>query len=131
MTRLYSELAEWWPLLSGPEEYAEEAAVYARVLSEAPQGAPESVLELGSGGGNNASYLKRKFAMTLVDLSPQMLEVSRRLNPECEHIQGDMRTIRLHREFDAVFVHDAIAYMTTLEDLRSAASTASVHCRDG
>ena len=26
--RLYRELAEWWPLLSAPEEYAEEAEDY-------------------------------------------------------------------------------------------------------
>ncbi|MHC4615594.1 MAG: class I SAM-dependent methyltransferase, partial [Planctomycetota bacterium] len=53
------------------------------------------VLELGSGGGNNASHLKKWFDMTLVDLSPHMLEVSRALNPECSHQQGDMRTVRL------------------------------------
>src|SRR6266446_5297728 len=52
------------------------------------------------------------FAMTLVDLSPRMLLVSRRLNPECEHIKGDIRTLRLGRTFDVVFVHDAICHMT-------------------
>lgn len=30
--RLYGDLAPWWPLLSAPEEYAEEAEVYRRVL---------------------------------------------------------------------------------------------------
>ena len=29
-----------------------------------------------------------------------------------------MRSVRLGRTFDAVFVHDAIAYMTTEDDLR-------------
>jgi SAM-dependent methyltransferase len=69
--------------------------------------------------------------MTLVDLSPGMLAVSRELNPECEHIQGDMRTVRLGRTFDAVFVHDAIAYMTTAQDLHQVVKTACVHCRPG
>jgi hypothetical protein len=40
--------------------------------------------------------------MTLVDLSEEMLVVSRQLNPECQHHQGDMRTVRLGRTFDAV-----------------------------
>jgi trans-aconitate methyltransferase len=71
------------------------------------------VLELGSGGGNNASHMKRAFAMILVEPSDGMREISRRLNPECEHRSGDMRTVRLDRTFDAVFVHDAIMYMTT------------------
>src|SRR5690606_694113 len=103
---------EWWPLLSPAEEYVEEAAFYALVLQAYSRDPVESLLELGSGGGNNASHLKHKFRLTLVDSSPQMLAVSRTLNPECDHIEGDMRTLRLGREFDAVFVHDAICYMT-------------------
>jgi hypothetical protein len=67
--------------------------------------------------------------MTLVDRSPGMLAVSRVLNPDCEHIEGDMRTARLGRVFDAAFIHDAIEYMTTEADLRRAIETAFVHCR--
>jgi SAM-dependent methyltransferase len=89
------------------------------------------VLELGSGGGHNASHLKRSFAMTLVDLSPEMLVVSQQLNPECEHHVGDLRDVRLGREFDAVLIHDAIDYMATEGDLRRAIETAAVHCRPG
>lgn len=57
--------------------------------------------------------------------------MSRALNPECEHVEGDMRTVRLGRLFDAVFVHDAIMYMTTEADLRRAMETAFVHCKPG
>jgi SAM-dependent methyltransferase len=77
---MYSEIAEWWPLLSSPEEYEEEAGFFTGKLLDASDEPPKTVLELGSGGGNNASYMKKDFEMTLVDLSPQMLEVSKRLN---------------------------------------------------
>ena len=90
-----------------------------------------TVLELGSGGGNNASHLKADFELTLVDRSPGMLRVSAALNPECEHVEGDMRTVRLGRVFDGVFVHDAVVYMTDLADLRRALETAAVHLRPG
>lgn len=89
------------------------------------------MVEFGSGGGSNAFYLKQKFALTLVDISPDMLAVSRAINPGCEHIVGDMRTVRLGREFDAVFIHDAIDYMLTEADLRQAIETAAVHCKPG
>jgi SAM-dependent methyltransferase len=128
---MYGDLAGWWPLLSAPGSYAEEAEIYRRLLVEAGDRPPATVLELGSGGGNNASHLKAYFQLTLVDLSEQMLAVSRELNPECEHLQGDMRNVRLGRTFDAVFVHDAIDYMTTTEDLARALETAFVHCRPG
>jgi SAM-dependent methyltransferase len=129
--KLYDELAEWWPLFSAPADYADEAALFARLLTEACDPPPRTVLELGSGGGNNALYLKSKFEMTLVDLSEQMLAVSHKLNPECEHRGGDMRTVNLGRTFDAVFIHDAISYMRSEGDLRAAMSNAYRHCRAG
>ncbi len=129
--RLYDELASWWPLLSAPADYAGEAVLYGDLLRGACVEPPRTLLELGSGGGNTASHLKQDFELTLVDPSPGMLAVSRALNPECTHIEGDMRTLRLERVFDTVFVHDAIMYMTTLDDLRQAMTTAFTHCRPG
>lgn len=129
--KLYEELAEWWPLLSAPEDYADEAAFFLQVLDDSVAPGPRTMVELGSGGGNNALHLKPHFTMTLVDVAPNMLVVSRALNPECEHVVGDMRTVRLGRVFDVVFIHDAIDYMTTEADLRQAIETAFVHCRPG
>lgn len=60
-----------------------------------------------------------------------MLDVSRSLNPECEHVQGDMRSLRLRRTFDAVLLHDAVVYMLTEDDLRAAIATAAAHLRPG
>ena len=129
--RLYGELADWFHLLTAPEEYAAEADLYRRVLLDACDEPPRRVLELGSGGGNNASHLKAHFELTLVDRSPQMLELSRSLNPECRHLVGDMRDVRLGGEFDAVFVHDAVAYITSEYDLAATIATAEAHLRRG
>ena len=60
-----------------------------------------------------------------------MLAVSKKINPECQHFAGDMRTLRLGLQVDAVFIHDAIDYMTTPNDLRQAMETAFVHCKPG
>src|SRR5512145_676545 len=116
--KLYNELAEWWPLMSAPEDYEEEATFYFNAMQEAASGRIDTLLELGAGGGNNASFMKRRVKqLVLVDLSDGMLAHSRKLNPECEHHVGDMRSVRLGRIFDAVFVHDAISYMSTEQDL--------------
>jgi SAM-dependent methyltransferase len=129
--RIYTDLAAWWPLMSPPEEYEEEAALYEQILMEASDATAMTLLELGSGGGSNAYHLKHAFTMTLVDYSDGMLDVSRSYNPECEHINGDMRTVRLEREFDAVFIHDAIMHMTSEEELRAAFQTAYIHLKPG
>ncbi len=141
--RIYTDLADWWPLISPPREYTQEAAYLASVIdattataavatggSRAQTAAPE-VLDLGSGGGHVAVHLANKYRLTLVDLSGQMLAVSRQLNPGCVHRQGDMRTVRLGRTFDAVLVHDAIDYVIAAGDLRQVITTAAVHCRPG
>ncbi len=129
--KLYDDLASWWPLFSSPADYQEEAAFYQQALLSACARPARTLLELGSGGGNNASFMKTRFDLTLVDLSPGMLGVSRALNPECRHAQDDMRTARLGEDFDCVFVHDAITYMVSEKDVRQAIETAFLHCRPG
>ena len=117
---MYGELAPWFHLLTPPEDYAGDAKSVLDLLRGHVDGRVETLLELGSGGGNTASHLRRDLHLTLSDLSPQMLELSRTINPDIDHICGDMRTLRLGRTFDAVLIHDAVCYMTTESDLRPA-----------
>jgi SAM-dependent methyltransferase len=128
--RLYAGLAVWWPLFSRPEDYAEEAAWVLSALVEVRGKRPEQMLELGAGGGNVASHLTRHVRMTLNDISPGMVEVSRHLNKNAEHHEGDMRTLRLSKTFDAVMIHDAIMYITNAKDLIAALTTARTHLEE-
>jgi len=128
---LYGDLAPWFHLLTPPEHYVQEAAFTLERLRQHVAGPLETLLELGSGGGNMAFHLKEAMRLTLTDLSPAMLDLSLSINPECEHVVGDMRTVRLERVFDAVLIHDAICYMTTETDLRAAMATAFEHLRPG
>jgi SAM-dependent methyltransferase len=130
--KLYTELAPWFRLLTAPEDYAEESALYVGLFREHGEPPVQSLVELGSGGGHNASHMKAHFReVVLVEPSAGMRDMSRELNPDCEHLEGDMRTVRLGRQFDCVFIHDAICYMTTRDDLRQAIETAYAHCRPG
>ena len=129
--KLYQQLAGWWPAFSEPDEYRREAAYFAREIRRASRTAPRTLLELGSGGGTSAAFMKKRFTMTLVDLSPEMLKVSKAANPDCEHIRGDIRRVRLSRTFDAVFAHDAICHMLDETDLKAVMETAYVHLRPG
>ena len=61
--RIYSDLAPWFHLLTAPSEYADEAAEHIRLIRLLGTD-PKTLLELGSGGGNNASYLKHEFTCT-------------------------------------------------------------------
>jgi hypothetical protein len=130
--RLYSDLAGWWPLISPPSHYVEEAADLLPLLVGDAAAAPaRTLLELGSGGGSLAWHLKNQFRLTLTDRSPEMLANNKRVNPEAEHIRGDMTTLDLGREFDRVLVHDAIMYATEPAAVRATLRTAERHCRNG
>lgn len=129
--RLYRDLADWYPLLTPLDDYAEEALFYHRLFETHCRRKPQTLLDLGCGGGHNAAHLKTAFACTLVDVEPAMLSLSSRLNPECEHLPGDMRSLRLGRLFDCVLLHDAVSYMATRADLASAIATAFAHTAPG
>jgi len=129
--RLYHDLSWLWPILSPPDDYIEEAEFCARYLIEHADIPVRTVLNLGCGGGHVDFGMKKHFTITGVDLSNEMLGLARTLNPEATYLQGDMRTVRLLKTFDAVLLHDAINYMLTVEDLRAAFETAYYHLRPG
>jgi len=108
-----------------------EAGFWRQALKDRLGPGRHRVLELGVGGGHLLSHLTADFQATAVDISPAMLENSRRLNPSVEHLEGDMRTLSLGRKFKAVLIHDAIAYMETEEDLRKTFATARAHLDPG
>ncbi len=129
--RLYADLAWVWPFLSPPEHYVEEVESFRRRFAAHGVAPGASVLHLGSGGGSIDFHLKKHYRVTGVDISASMLAYAGALNPEVEYLSGDIRSVRLGRTFDAVLLHDASAYMTSLEQLRQAYETAAAHLEPG
>jgi len=121
---MYTEFARYWPLISDPADYAKEAACWRNALRSRLGPGRHEILELGVGGGHNLSHLTAEFQAVAADISPQMVEQARRLNPSVEFHVGDMRTLRLRRKFKAVLIHDAISYMVSEDDLRATLATA-------
>lgn len=129
--RLYNDLAWTWHIISKPEDYVEEGEDYIGKTRAHSQIDVREILNLGCGGGNLDWVLKRAFKITGVDISDSMLANARKINPENEYLQGDMRAVRLRRLFDAVVIHDAVNYMLTPADLKAAFETAFVHLKKG
>lgn len=129
--RMYHDLAYLWPIVSPPEEYAVEAWHLREVINNKLGPGQHTLLELGVGGGHVLSHLTRDFQATAVDLSENMLSLSRQLNPGVPHHVGDMRSVRLEQTFDVVLIHDAINYMLTEADLQATFETAQTHLKPG
>jgi len=129
--RLYGDLAWTWPIISPPEDYAEEAEEAISLIQASARIPVRTLLHLGCGGGHLDRTLKSAFDVTGVDASESMLSLARKLNPTVPYVQGDMRTVRLETRFDSVAVFDSIDYMRTEGDLRDAFATAWAHLRPG
>jgi SAM-dependent methyltransferase len=129
--RLYHDLSWIWPIVSPPEDYVEESEFFCSTIKEKAAIEVRTLFHLGCGGGRNDYTFKKHFKVTGLDLSPEMLEMARDLNPGLHYICGDMRTIRLGTSFDAVTALDSINYMITEDDLLRTFQTAYHHLNPG
>jgi hypothetical protein len=91
-----------------------------------------SLLDVASGTGGHLAPLAGRFeAVAGIELSETMIEESRRSHPGIDVRQGDMRTFRCDRRFDAVVcLFSSVGYMTTPEDLTLAVANMAAHLSD-
>jgi len=129
--RLYSDLAWLWPVWGEPEEYAPYCENITKLIKEHAHIDVIHLLNLCCGGGKNVFNLKKHFIVTGLDLSSDMLDLARRLNPECHFIQADIRDYSLPDRYDAILIDDGIAYITNEADLRLVFKRAYEHLKPG
>ena len=87
---------------SGKDYAAEAHALHTLIQQRAPGAA--SLLDVACGTGGHLVHLRRWYDVVGVDIDPGMLDEARRRLPGVTFVQGDMRTFRVDRTFDAVYV---------------------------
>ncbi|WP_020561478.1 class I SAM-dependent DNA methyltransferase [Methylosarcina fibrata] len=132
--------ADYYELFYKEKDYASEAG-YALSHLRCHGSRGTNLLELGCGTGSHAEHFARLgHAVHGVDLSPNMLKaaeskktvMSQELRARLNFTQGDIRTIRLEKRFDAVVsLFHVFSYQTTNDDLSAAVATAAAHLADG
>ena len=131
INRLYKDLAWLWPLWEDLDIYKKESNRVVKLIRKHSNIKVRTLLDIGCGGGKNASQFKKYLDVTGIDLSRQMLKNARKLNPECKFIIADMRNFDLKKKFDSVFINDAHNYMTTQKDLLKTFKMAYKHLQPG
>ena len=127
----YNDLAWTEDWLTDPAEYEDEVTAYVELIKQFASKPPLTLLHMGCGAGGHDWGFKRSFTVTGIDLSLGMLDKARATHPDIEYLEGDMRTLRLKRLFDAVVIPDSIDYMASLADLQQAINTAVKHLKTG
>jgi SAM-dependent methyltransferase len=93
---------------------------------------PRSVLDAGCGSGRVAIELARRgIEVVGVDLDPSMLATARRLAPELEWVDGDLRTFDLGRTFDLVVLAGNVPLFTPPGTQADVAERCAAHVRPG
>jgi SAM-dependent methyltransferase len=117
------------------KDYEAECAVIERLFQEHGSGRIRSVLDLGCGTGSHAIPLAhRGYSVTGIDRSEDMIRCAQpKVNGQAvSFLTGDIRTIRLDHEFDAVLMMFAVlGYQKENADVMAALKTARQHIRPG
>lgn len=127
----YNDLAWTEDFLADPAEYEDEVKQYIELINKISKESVNTVLHLGCGAGGHDLHFKKEYKVTGVDISIGMLNKAKEKNPEIEYFEGDMRSIRLNRQFDCVVIPDSIDHMVTLDDLKQAIETSAIHLKPG
>jgi len=132
---IFRDYAYIYDALYEDKDYKKECQFQEKILKTYAFGQIRTILDLGCGTGGHALILaERGYKVTGVDLSREMLEISRKKAKErklnTEFIQGDIRNLKLNQKFDAVIsMFAVISYQITNEDLISTFKVALKHLK--
>ncbi len=103
MTKLYTDLSWLYDAMYQTFiDYDAEFRLYADLMAEYTL---HSILEIGCGSGHLAKrFTEQGYDYEGIDLSEDMLALARQRCPEALLSVGDMRTLSLPRQFDAVLI---------------------------
>jgi len=132
--QVFQEYSKYYDLLYKDKDYKAESDYIDSLIKRHSYTTPHSIMNLGCGTGKHDMYMsKRNYEMTGVDMSSQMLEIARNSGiPNSDFIEGDIRTFRIDKKFDAILsLFHVMSYQSTEKDLYNALTTVKHHLKKG
>ena len=93
----------------------------------------EEILELGCGSGLFTIPLKQQgFKIEGLEISPEMIKVTQKKEPELKLHQGDMRSFNLPKSFDAILILSAtLTLLQNHQEINQCLSSSYEHLKPG
>ena len=135
------EYADQYDTFYHDKDYETECDLIEEVFNRYAGKPVKSILDLGCGTGNHAiPFAQRGYQVTGVDRSPEMIEQAKaklqsQTSPsqfQPQFLEGDVRSLDLDRQFDAVIMMFAVlGYQLTNDDVSYTLRTVRRHLRRG
>jgi len=131
-TALYHELAPYYDQIYHGKNYRAESTRLRSIVRQFGRSAGRDWLDVACGTGKHLEHLRKYYHCSGVDASPEMLRIARRRLPGVRFTIGDMRSLRLGREFDVVScLFSAIGHLPTEHDLLRCFRRLALHLKPG
>jgi len=94
---------------------------------------PNSILDVGCGTGRDINSLSQQCNDCVgIDYLSEMIQFAQKSHPHIKFHQGDMRTFRLNRDFDAILcMGSTFLYALTNKDIDDTVASFSAHSHKG
>jgi len=130
--KTYREMAQYYDAICSWKDYSKDSKRLIEIIRRHKRSKGRDLLDIACGTGNHASYLKKHFTVTGLDLNREMLQIARAKHPDIRWILGDMTRFRLPQKFDVITcLFSSIAHAKTYATLQSVLKRFSKHLKPG
>ena len=129
---MFHGLAKYYDTLVSAKDSRSESERLEQLARRVGRSSGRTWLDVACGTGRHLEYLRRHYAVTGIDVSPEMLRIARRRLPGIRLLRRDMRTFRLGTSFDVVScLYSAIGHLNTQRDLEATIANFARHAKPG
>ncbi len=129
---MFGRMARYYDLLYAQKDYRSESERLMALARRFGRSKGTEWLDVACGTGRHLGFLRRRYSVTGVDLSPAMLRIARRRLPGIRLRRGDMSSFRLGARFDVVTcLFSAIGHLRTEGELRTTFRNFARHLKPG
>ena len=132
MSRYLKNYSTYYDEIYGNKNYYKEANFIKKIINKNLP-ASKTILELGFGTGNHATYLKmNNFDIIGVEKSSKMIKIFKKKKIPIKVVNSDMRSFKINKKFDVVIALFCVMnYLLTDIDLKKTFYTVNRHLKKG
>jgi ubiquinone/menaquinone biosynthesis C-methylase UbiE len=129
---MFTKSAPYYDVIYSFKDYQAETHRLQELITDHLLSGGDRLLDVACGTGKHLQFLKEKFEVEGLDLSPELLKIARERTPDIPYHHADMMDFDLGREFDVVTcLFSSIGYVKILENLNRAVKCMTNHLLAG